>query len=307
VRIIGFKTLPKAGDPITCVESEEKAEQLIERRILMGGSEQSYRSEDDGPASLEVTGVAAQHVNLQRIHDKYDLEIGASTDTVRIPIIIKADADGTLAALRESMVAIGKESFLDIIIDPIGQGIGPITISDVEMANLSNAAIFSFNVKQTDNKEALAMIETEGVSMKSNNVIYSLLDDAKDIFANYLPTTRVEHIHGKATIQAIFEINNSAERAKIAGLRVTSGAMHREKASTGGSPAVTCHYRVMRSGEQISPKGEHVTASSLKKVKTDVLEVKKGEECGLGLEGYHNYQEGDIIECYSVLEQKVKI
>ena len=55
------------------------------------------------------------------------------------------------------------------------------------------------------------------------------MDDAKDIFANYLPTTRVEHIHGKATIQAVFEINNSTERAKIAGLRVTSGAMHREK------------------------------------------------------------------------------
>jgi translation initiation factor IF-2 len=273
----------------------------------MGGREQSHRSEDEGPATLEVMGVAAQHVNLQRIHDKYDMEIGASTDTIRIPIVIKADADGTLAALRESMVAIGEESFLDIVIDPIGQGIGPITTSDVEMAKLSNAAIFSFNVKQTD-KEALAMIDTEGVSMKQNNVIYSLLDDAKDIFANYLPTTRVEHIHGKATIQAVFEINNSTERAKIAGLRVTSGAMHREKAATrGGSAPVTCHYRVMRNGEQVSPKGENVTATSLKKVKADVEEVKKGEECGLGLDGYHNYLEGDIIECYSVQEEKVKI
>lgn len=299
VRIIGFKTLPKAGDPITCIESEEKAEQLIERRIAMGGAEESYRTEDEGPTELEVMGVVAQHRNLDRIYDKYEIDRHATATTIRIPVLIKADADGTLAALRESLVAIGDESSLDMVIDPIGHGIGPINTSDVQLAKDSNAAIFSFNVKQND-KDALSLLDSEDVLFKSHNVIYSLLDDAKEIFAEYLPASRVEHVHGKGTIQAVFEINNSANRAKIAGLRVTDGSFWKDK--TGG---LSCHYRVFRNGEQVSPEGEHVTASSLKRVKEDVEEVKSGDECGLGLEGFAVYEEGDVVECYSVEDKRV--
>jgi translation initiation factor IF-2 len=298
VRILGFKTLPKAGDPVVCVDSEAKAEKLIQRRAALGGVEGSARTDDDGPSSLQIMGVAAQHRKLQIIHDKYNIDMHAVDNRIRIPVVLRADADGTLAALCDAIVAIGIESSLDIVIDPIGLGIGPISAADVKLAKDSNAAIFSFNVKQND-KEALALLEDNGVIMKSSKVIYTILDAAKEVFASYIPSTSVTHVHGKAVVKAIFEVNNSSERDRIAGLRVTQGHLFREKASLEGKP-IECHFRVIRDGEQISPKGEVIRASSMRKVKEDVQEVRNGEECGLGLNGFKDFEEGDIIECYSV-------
>jgi translation initiation factor IF-2 len=302
IRIIGFSSLPKAGDPVICVDSEEKAELLVERRLALGGGMNTVRSEADIPFSLEVTGIAAQQATaLRRIHEKYDIAMEQEGSTIRIPVVIKADADGTLAALRESLVKIGEESSLDFIVDPIGQGIGPVSVNDVHMARDSNAAIFTFNVKNND-KEAIAMAETEDVPIKSNNVIYTLLDDAKEVFVAYLPRARVERVHGKAVVQAVFNINNGADR--IAGLRVLEGSLFRTKAPLYDGGEVVCQYRVMRGQEQVSPEGDMVKASSLKKVKEDVQDVRNGEECGLALDGFKDFEEGDVIECYSVSETK---
>jgi translation initiation factor IF-2 len=298
VRIIGFKSLPKAGDPIICVESEEKAELLIERRAALGIPDQNMRTADEGPSTLEVMGVNAQHRKLQMIYDKYNMDQNAVATTIRIPVLLKADADGTLAALRESIVAIGNESSLDIVIDPIGLGIGTVTTSDVSMAKDSNAAIFSFNVKQND-KEAISFLESEGVVWKSSNVIYTILDAAKEVFAKYLPSTTVEHVHGKAVVQAVFEITKGKARERIAGLKVMNGNLFLEKASVLGT-SLNCHYRVIRNGEMVSGEGEVVTAASLRKVKEDVQEVRNGDECGLGLSGFEDFQNGDVIECYSM-------
>lgn len=281
-----------------CVESEEKAEQLIERRTALGSPDKTTRTTFEGPAQLEVMGSFAQLQRLPMIYEKYNMEQDAVSTTVRIPVLLKADADGTLAALREAIVAIGNESSFDIVIDPIGVGIGTVTMSDVSMAKDSNAAIFSFNVKQND-KEAVSFCESEGVVWKSSNVIYTILDAAKQVFAKYLPATYVTHVHGKASVQAIFDIQKAKTRERIAGLKVMEGNLFLSKAPVMGT-SMNCYYRVIRDGEPVSHRGESVTAVSLRKVKEDVQEVRNGEECGLGLSGFEDFQNGDIIECYSV-------
>jgi translation initiation factor IF-2 len=308
VRIIGFKSVPKAGDPIVCVESEEKARQLVERREAVHTSDpsRSLRPEGVVETELQVTGKSVQrsHV-LQSIHEKYDFDPDVVNRQIRIPVVIKADADGTLAAVRESLVAIGEESSLDMVIDPISTGIGPITLSDVGIASDSGATIFSFNVRQTD-RAAMKSLEESDVKYCTNNVIYSLLDDAKNVFAEYLPPAPVEHVHGRAEVKAIFSINNKKSVDNIAGLRVLEGSLYKSKARIpDGGDSLVCHYRVLRNGERVSPEGEKVRAASLRRVKEDVEDVRRGEECGLGLSGFSEFQEGDIIECYSVEMKKV--
>mmetsp|Transcript_21208 Transcript_21208/g.32170 ORF Transcript_21208/g.32170 Transcript_21208/m.32170 type:complete len:979 (+) Transcript_21208:81-3017(+) len=305
VRIVGFKSLPKAGDPMICVETEEEAEEMVERRLAISGGEESIRSHIEDQTEIEVTGVAAQQSSmLERIHAKYDIAMNthSNSDIIHIPVIIKADADATLSALREAVLAIGKgESVLEdktMIIDVISQGIGAIDANDIQIAKESNAPIFCFNIKA-----GTALSEdSKDVIIESHNVIYSLLDKAKDVFSEkFLPKSRVEKLQGRATIQAIFDMSGSN---KIAGLKVIKGTLFLNKSADDRSK---CFYRVVRGGKVVSPDGDVVLASSLKRMKNDVQSVQEGEECGLGLDGYTSYEEGDTVECYSVDEQRVEL
>lgn len=296
VRILGFKSLPKAGDPIICVHSEEVADQITERREALQHAEQSSRATSTEAAEMQVMGTAAKRAaSLEATLVKYGQDGDADSSQIRIPVIVRADGEGSLAALTEALVGVGDESTFDLVIDPINSGIGPISATDVRMAAESGAYIFSFGVK--DDKTALAMAEAEGVGVRSHDVIYSLLDEAKEVFAEHLPPTPVEVIHGKAKVQAIFDVNNKKDAERIAGLAVLEGTLYKGKAKALNGDRVRCHYRVLRKGEPVVSEGE---VSSLRKVKEDVDDVRRGEECGLGLLDYTDYEKGDIIECYSV-------
>lgn len=299
VRIFGFKSLPKAGDPIICVHSEEVADQITERRRALQDAEDAARTSSNEAAEMQVMGTAAKRGSMMEATlVKYGQDGEADDSKIRIPVIIRADGEGSLAALKESLVAVGDESSFDLTVDPINAGIGPISTSDVRMAVESGAYIFSFGVKQND-KTALSMAEAEGVQVRSHDVIYSLLDDAKVVFAERLPASPVEVVHGKAKVQAIFDVNNKKDAERIAGLSVLDGTLYKGKAKGTNGEHIECHYRVLRKGYCIS-EGDALKVSSLRKVKEDVEDVRRGEECGLGLSDYKDYEKGDIIECYSV-------
>jgi translation initiation factor IF-2 len=290
--------LPKAGEPITCVESEAAAETLIERRLASGGADGIERVPSEGPKGIEVTGVTAQLQKLQSIHEKFNIDMAEVSHTIRIPVFLKADADGTLCALRDAVVEIGEQSSLDVIIDPIGQSVGPLSTNEVEIAKESNAVILSFNVNHT-NKDALNLINSMGVVMKSSNVIYSILDEAKTAFAPYLPPISMIHVHGKAVVKAIFELTVDKQREVVAGLSVSSGVLFKSKAVVSGT-SMPCFYRIYRNGKIISPAEATITVSSLKKHKDSVEQVRFGEECGMALKDFEDFHEGDEIECYSI-------
>ena len=103
----------------------------------------------------------------------------------------------------------------------------------VKSAAQSQAAIFTFNIQQND-REINGLLEELGVQVRSHKVIYSLLDQAKDVFADYLPPSTVEHRHGMAQVQAVFHINNKNDRETVAGLRVMEGRIHKDKATVRG-------------------------------------------------------------------------
>jgi translation initiation factor IF-2 len=299
VRIFGFKSLPKAGEPIICVASEEVADQIIERREALLAANQSTRTITTDKAEMQVMGASAKRgSSLEAAFVKYGHSNEVNGSHIRIPVIIRADGEGSLAALREAVLGVGEESTLDLVIDPVSCGIGPISSSDVRMAKESGASIFSFGVKQND-KDALAMAEVEGVEVRSHNVIYSLLDDAKKVFATHLPAVPTEIVHGKAKVQAVFDVNNKKDAERIAGLAVLDGTLHKSKAKDSKGARIDCHYRVLRKGVCVSPEGT-LKVASLRKVKEDVDDVRRGEECGLGFLEYTDFESGDIIECYSV-------
>jgi len=308
VRIIGLKTLPQAGDPIVCVQSEEIAKQIIQRRedlISASGTQESFRADaSDAELDFQITGVASKHGSMtQGLLKKYGFSgnsrIEGENDEnaeIRIPILLKADADGTLAALRDSVLSISEESKLNLCIDPIALGIGHVTMSDVRLARDSGATILCFNLKGAKDSTAMNLAAAEDVKIRSHKVIYHLLDEAKDAFSTYFPPVETELPHGNGIVKAVYDVNNKKDAEKIAGLTVVDGSLYLDK-SNKDSGNLVCEYRVKRDGKAISPVG--LRAKSLRRVKDEVDDVHRGDECGLNLLDYTDLEEGDIIECFS--------
>mmetsp|Transcript_19772 Transcript_19772/g.39544 ORF Transcript_19772/g.39544 Transcript_19772/m.39544 type:complete len:1073 (-) Transcript_19772:43-3261(-) len=306
VRIVGFKSLPKAGDPIVCASSEDEAKEIIRLRESELNNEERADFEND--VELQVTGTAAkQGLMLQRAQEKYGFDGDDDEDagTIRIPVVIKADSHGALEAVRDALVSIGTDSKLDIIIDPVEMSTGVVTTSDVRMARESDAAIFCFGKVGIADRETKNLAETEEVSIRNHLIIYRLLEDAKDVFVGHLPVEYTTRVHGKANVQAVFEVTDKNKASvSVAGLRVIDGNLFKAK-STGEKP-LSCFYRVLRNGDVVEGS-EKLKSSSLRRVKEDVDSVKRGEECGLQLDGFNELEEGDVIECYSIEEKRVAI
>jgi translation initiation factor IF-2 len=285
------------------VESEEKAEELVERRAAL--EKENIRS-DAAPGNIElhIPGMRSRdNARLRRVLERADLKEGDGV--IRIPVVVKAYAGGSLSAIRESLINLGQHSKQKVIIDVVLEGIGDITATDIQMAKESNAVIFSFGNKRVD-QQTLNLADSENVKIHSNAIIYSLLDEAKSVLGAYLPQTSVEHVHGSATVQAIFSVGTDDGEDKIAGLKVLDGHIYNDKTKL-GSVELSCHFRVIRNGSQISPEGETVRASSLRRYKELVNSVRLGDECGLGLAGFSDFKEGDTIECYSIEKRSVSL
>ena len=293
VRIVGFETVPKAGDPIVCVESEEAAEDLVTRRKASAAGNADTSADVSSDAELQSSGKHMMHNEWKsRLEVKYGLDNEVENTAIRIPVIIKADADGTLAAVRDSLIKVGSQSSHNIFIDPILVGVGPVLATDIQMAKESNAGIFCFNVKNEQLIEKLA--QEEKVRLLRTDVIYSLLDESKKVFANYLPSIPVEVVHGRAKVKASYDIGGIDTR--VAGLSVLTGTLYKAKAK-GESGTLSCQFRILRKGKIISPD---LRATSLKHFKDDVDKVGRGDECGLSLSAFNDYEVGDEIECFSV-------
>lgn len=174
----------------------------------------------------------------------------------------------------------------------------------------SDAAIFVFGKVGIADKETKALAENAQVSIRNHDIIYRLLEDAKEFFVKYLPTEQAVVVHGKATVQAVFEVTDVNKKSvSIAGLRVTDGNLFKLKSKVGGErgESLPCFYRVVRNGKVIVSEDEKLKATSLRKVKEDVESVRRGDECGLGLDGFNDIEEGDVVECYSIEEKRVSL
>jgi translation initiation factor IF-2 len=296
VKISGFETVPKAGDPIVCVDSEAIAEELVrKRRAISSGEESDISTVSD--AELQSAGKHMMSSEWKAVlEDKYNVHGDGNEGKIRIPVLVKADADGTLSAIRDSLVQLGESSTHNVLIDPVKTGIGPVLGTEIQLAKEFGAPIICFNVK---NEQLIVNVAAEdGVKILQSDVIYTVLEDAKIEFTKFLPMEDVEIFHGRGKVKAIFDINGVDE--KVAGVQVQEGKIIKGKVKSESGP-LPCRFRVLRNGGVLV---NDLEATSLKHFKTDVEEVTKGKDCGISLASHNDFEEGDVIECFSVEQRR---
>ncbi|HOS43124.1 MAG TPA: translation initiation factor IF-2, partial [Armatimonadota bacterium] len=196
-------------------------------------------------------------------------------------LIIKADVAGSIEAITQ---ALGQITHAEIRLNNIHTGVGDITESDVSLAEASQAIIIGFHVKTEPQARALA--EDHGIDVRSYQIIYDIIDDVEKAMVGMLTPVFEEVVLGHAEVRAVFKLSRAGT---IAGCYVTDGKVQRGT-----------KVRVKRAGEVVAEG----TLDSLKHLKDDVREMAQGFECGIGLDRFHAWQEGDIIESYVVKESR---
>ena len=260
VEILGLSGVPAAGDEMVVIENEKKAKELAAQR--------SQKQKEAKIAQEQVLKLSNMFNN-----------IGKEGEQQVLKIILKGDVQGSVEAIRESLL---KLSTNEVKVDIIVSGIGAITSSDVTLAVTSTAVVIGFNVRADSAAKKLA--ETDGVEFRYYNIIYDLIDDVKKAMSGLLSPEMKEQIIGIAEVR---EVYCSSKFGSIAGCMVVDGVVKR-----------TNPIRVLRNNVVIYEG----TLESLKRFKDDTSEVKKGLECGIGVKNYNDVREGDQIEVFEVIE-----
>ena len=265
VVVLGLSEVPGAGETLISVKTDKIAREFAKKKA-------EYLRQKELSKSTKVS--------LDELSDMI-----AEGALKTLPVIIKADVQGSLEAIKGSLEKIrNNETRVNIV----SSGIGGITESDVAMASASsNCVILGFHVRPTGAVKEKA--KSMGVEIKTYNVIYDLIDDVTGIVTGMMaPVIREENI-GQAMVREVF---NVPKLGAIAGCIVTDGTINRG-----------VKIRVIRDGVIIY-EGK---VSSLKRFKDDVKEVTKGYECGVGIEGYTDIKAGDYIESFKEVEEKAKL
>jgi translation initiation factor IF-2 len=208
----------------------------------------------------------------------------AESEQLELKVILKADVQGSVQAIAQ---ALGKLSTPKVKLAIVHTGVGAITETDVNLGIASGAMILGFNVRPAGKAKKLA--EHEGVEVRLYRVIYEAIDEVRAAMEGLLPTKKIEKELGKAQVRQVFRITKIGT---IAGCMVIDGIIRRSSEA-----------RLVRDSVVIWTG----SLGSLKRFKDDAREVREGIECGIGLEGYNDIQDGDIIESFEIGEVKAKL
>jgi translation initiation factor IF-2 len=259
VVVLGLSGAPNAGDELLVVESERKAREVA---LYRQGKFRDTKLAKQGPQKLEDM--------LSQLGDG---------KTTSVPIVIKADVQGSAEALRDALSKIATD---DVAVKVVSSGVGGITESDVTLAMASNARIIGFNVRA--DSSARSMIKESGIDVRYYSIIYEAIDDVKALVTGLLAPEVKEQIVGLAEVRDVFR---SSKFGTVAGCIVADGYVRRNNP-----------IRVLRNNVVIF-EGE---LESLRRFKDDVNEVRAGTECGIAVRNYNDVRVGDQIECYSRVE-----
>jgi len=264
VEIVGLSGVPMAGDELVALADEKDARQVSQHRI------QKQRSKE-----LAKTN----RLSLEGLFEK--MQKGEVKD---LNLIIKADVDGSIEALRDSLVKLSND---EVSINVVHAATGTITESDISLAAVSNAIIIGFNVRPNAKVQELAT--EENVDMRFHNVIYNVIKEVKDSIVGMMESTFEERVLGRAEVRQTFHV---PKVGTIAGCYVTDGKIQRGQL-----------MRLLREGI-ITYEGKN---SSLRRFKDDVKEVQSGYECGIGIENFNDIKVGDVIESYYLEEIRPEV
>ena len=260
VEILGLSAVPEAGETFVSTDSEKEARAFADTYI----SESKNKLIEDTKAKMSLDDLFSQ---IQ------------SGNVKELDIIVKADVQGSVEAVKQSLVKLSNE---EVVVKVIHGGVGAINESDVSLASASNAIIIGFNVRPDPTAKLTA--DKENVDIRLYKVIYNAIEDVEAAMKGMLDPVYEEKVLGHAEIRQIFKASGVGN---IAGSYVLDGMFQRG-----------CKVRISREGEQIF-EGD---LASLKRFKDDVKEVKAGFECGLVFEGFGDFQELDIVEAYTMVE-----
>ena len=261
VEILGFSDVPSAGDFVQVLKNTKKARNIAEDR-----REEQHQREIHQESK----------VSLEDLYDRIQ-----EGEVKELNVIIKADVQGSIEALKESLLKLSTD---EVTVNVIHTGVGAVNETDVNLASASNAVIIGFNVRPGTTVENLA--EKEKVEIRTYRVIYKAIEEIKDAMAGLLDPELKEVTAGRAEVRDTFKV---PDVGIIAGVYVKNGNINRNY-----------KVRLVRDGVVIH-EGD---ISSLKRFKDDVREVKEGYECGVGIEGYNDIKVGDILEVYYYKEIK---
>ncbi|KAJ9555279.1 hypothetical protein OSB04_009893 [Centaurea solstitialis] len=271
VEIEGLKGLPMAGDDITVVDSEERARMLSAGRKKKLENDRLYKMNEEKISAPEPSEEEFVRVEL--------------------PIIVKADVQGTVQAVTDSLKTLNSPQ---VFVNVIHVGVGAICQSDLDLAQATGACIVGFNVRTPPTSLSLAATQAN-IKIKVHKVIYHLLEDIGNFIVEKAPGTFETEVAGEAQVLNIFELKGRSKAkgadVKIAGCRVVDGQVIRSST-----------MRLLRSGEVVFEG----CCVSLKRETQDVETVQKGNECGLVLRDCFDFQIGDVIQCLHQVNKKPK-
>lgn len=260
VEILGLNDVPNAGEILVVTDNDKEAKNFAATFV----SENKNRLLEETKAKMSLDDLFSQ------------IQAG---NLKELPLIVKADVQGSVEAVKQSLVKLSNE---EVVVKVIHGGVGAINESDVTLASASNAIIIGFNVRPDATAKSVA--EQEGVDLRLYRVIYQAIEDVEAAMKGMLDPVFEEKVLGHAEVRQIFKASGVGN---IAGSYVLDGVFQRN-----------CQVRITRDGEQIFEGA----LASLKRFKDDVKEVKAGYECGLVFEDFNDIKEEDRVEAYTMVE-----
>ena len=261
VKILGLTSVPTPGSEFHVYKNDREARQIAEERVA-------------AERLQELGGSAEPKVPLT-LDELLQEKTGSEKRTLNV--ILKTDVLGSLEAIRGSLEGIHSEK-VDLAI--IGTGAGNVSVNDVLLASASRAVILGFHVSKDAGAGAEA--KRKGVEIRLYAIIYEMLDDVKNLLTGMLDPILKEHVHGQAAIRQIFDMG---KRGKVAGCMCLKG-----KVTVKGRARVRRKDEVLYEGK----------IQSLRRFQNEASEVREGQECGIVLDHFTDFAEGDIIESYEI-------
>ncbi|QSL66820.1 hypothetical protein MERGE_001207 [Pneumocystis wakefieldiae] len=278
VEVMGWKDTPLVGENILEVENEERAKEVVKNRLLDTEKEKQL--------------INIEEINKRRIEDYKNKFKTTKTESSQkefkeVPFIIKADVSGSVEAIKESLLSIGNDK---IMVKVVYSNVGNVTESDVILASVMQGYIISFNLKL--DKRISQIAYREKVKIISHSIIYSLLDYVKEELSLLMPLIEKKHIAGEAKILKIFNVTSKKSSKIVAGCIVINGIINKNE-----------KIRIVRDQKTIW-EGKLET---LRHIKKEITEAKKGEECGMSFNGWDGFLEGDLVQAYVQEFIKIKL
>ncbi|KAJ9153411.1 hypothetical protein P3X46_026853 [Hevea brasiliensis] len=268
IQVIGLSNVPIAGDEFEVVASLDIARERAEARAELLRNERISAKARDGKVTLSSLASAVSSGTLSGL------------DLHQLNIIMKVDVQGSIEAVRQALQVLPQDN---VTLKFLLQATGDVSTSDVDLAIASEAIILGFNVKAPGSVKSYA--ENKGVEIRLYRVIYDLIDDVRNAMEGLLEPVEEQETIGSAEVRAVF----GSGSGRVAGCMVTDGKVMKG-----------CGIKIIRNKKIV-----HVgVLDSLRRVKEIVKEVNAGLECGIGMENYDDWEEGDIIEAFNTVEKK---